>query len=145
MKISAGYVVVKGGKVLLGRPHGEKERWSIFKGNQDHGEHIIDTAARELKEESGIDITTLDLTVDQYSKLIHIYNLKKLDKQVYVYLLELGEGDLKGFKFKCSSKIEDIDAYEIEDYKWFDMGELEDVLFPSQQGLADKLRKIYKK
>ena len=146
MKIAAGYLVKCGDLFLLGRPFGRDNKWTIFKGTQERDESLIQTAIRELKEESGIDILSgkikgLD-SPEQYTRIIHKYIMEKANKIVYVYLLDLPSGALKNFKFRCYTNIEDTDDPEISGYQWFTHHELYDALLLSQKGLAKIARKL---
>lgn len=139
-KISAGYLVKCGDKYLLGRPF-HSVFWSIFKGGQHKGESLIETAKRELKEESGLDIDDLlenkIIGRKDCEKLLLKYDVKK-KKLVYVYLLELPESFLNE-EFFCTSYMEDISIPEVVDYHWFTKKELKNAIFRSQLCVLKKI------
>ena len=59
--VSSGFVILnKREEVLLGRvdAHDPPYQYTVFKGQQEKGESLLDTAIRELQEESGIDVLT---------------------------------------------------------------------------------------
>lgn len=66
-KVGVGVLVVKEQKVLLVRRavDPEKGKWSIPAGYLDRGEDPKETAAREAKEETGLEVT-IDALVDVY-------------------------------------------------------------------------------
>ena len=53
MKTSCGVIVTDGKRLLLGRTTGT-DRWDIPKGGTEEGEKPLDTALRELLEETGL-------------------------------------------------------------------------------------------
>ncbi|MFC6785213.1 NUDIX hydrolase [Halobaculum halobium] len=61
----AGVVVRHGDEVLLGRRDVDPHRglWGVPGGNLEHDEHPADGAARELREETGVDVDPADLTL----------------------------------------------------------------------------------
>lgn len=70
--IGVGVVVLKADKVLLvrrGKPPREG-RWSLPGGRQRLGERVRETAAREVGEESGLDVKVTDL-LDVVDSLTH--------------------------------------------------------------------------
>lgn len=87
MKTSAGFILVDGtGKVLVCHVTGCKH-WDFPKGNIDEGESAIESAKRELKEETGLDFDSLnkiglvDLGVRSYinSKNLNMFILQVSD------------------------------------------------------------------
>lgn len=61
--VGVGAVVWKDGKVLLirrGRPP-RQGSWSLPGGRQELGETVFQTAEREIREETGVDIRILDV------------------------------------------------------------------------------------
>jgi 8-oxo-dGTP diphosphatase len=70
--VAVGVVVWRDGKVLLAQrgKAPRKGRWSIPGGGQELGETLAEAAAREVKEETGIDIEILGL-VDVVDSIRH--------------------------------------------------------------------------
>ena len=78
--ISCGFLVKSvDDRFLLGRATGHPEPycWSVFKGHSRKGETYLETAIRELKEESGIDILKDNMEKYISKDPIHSYSLKK--------------------------------------------------------------------
>jgi ADP-ribose pyrophosphatase YjhB (NUDIX family) len=61
--VGVGGVVIRDGRALLVRRGSEplKGQWSIPGGTLELGETIAEGVARELREETGLDVTVLDL------------------------------------------------------------------------------------
>lgn len=89
-RITCGIILMNKDKAILaGHPTGKgfhKECYDILKGCCDAGEEDIDCAIRELREESGIDLSDkkdkiIDLGIKHYNKTkdIHLF-LYKVDK-----------------------------------------------------------------
>jgi len=140
--VSSGFVVInKRREVLLGKVenHDPPYQWTIFKGGQEGDETLIETAIRELKEETGIDIAADHrLNRNISTNYIYMYQLRK--KDVYLFSVEDTEGVLDNFEFTCDSYWGESQQPEIADYKWVHVDELRDYIFPSQRGLADFLK-----
>lgn len=147
-KISSGFIVRgQDGKFLLGRVRwAGKEAWTFFKGTQEEGESELDTAIRELREESGIDINSDERLNRNISwNPIYFYTIKG-KKDVSLFLLDDVSGALNGFNFKCSSfwKDEKGDSHpEIIEYKWYNLDDLYNVLFKSQRNVVDVLKPMF--
>ena len=138
--ISAGFVVLSKDKsmILLGKAdkYNSNGNWTIFKGQKEDGETLIETAIRELREESGIDIIgDSRLNTNTSSSPFYVFGVN--EKTVYAYLLHDVEEVLKNFKFNCSSF---WDGHpEIVEYKWFSLNEASNSVYPSQKGLIEKI------
>ena len=144
--VSSGFVVKsKCGKYLLGKADGHIGPFcfTIFKGKQEINETLIDTAMRELKEETGIDIAQ-DNRLNKNISTNPIYDYSLRHKDVYVFILTDSEGALDNFPFACSSFWSDGKP-EITDYRWFSLNEMMNFIFPSQRGLVEKLERMEKK
>lgn len=141
--ISSGFIIrCKDGKYLLGKAdsHSEPYCWTVFKGGVETNEALIDTAIRELKEETGIDVIS-DNRLNQNISTNPIYHYSMRHKDVYLYLLSDHSGALDNFEPNCSSYTES-GRPEISEYKRFTIDELESNIFPSQRGIIDMLKKI---
>jgi ADP-ribose pyrophosphatase YjhB (NUDIX family) len=143
--VSAGFIVrSKEGKYLLGKTtkYPKEQCWTVFKGQQEYGESLIATATRELREESGIDILrSMDLQLSQSTSPFFSFAMK--DKDVILYLLNDDKGILGEdvSKFKCSSYWGPNKTPEIEEFKWCSLDEMAKLVFPSQRGLVEHLKK----
>jgi len=142
--VSAGFIVrSQDGKYLIGRTtkYPKDQCWTVFKGQQEYGESLIATATRELKEESGIDILrSVELQLSQSTSPFYTFSMK--DKDVILYLLNDTNGVLKNHEMRCASYWGPNKIPEICEYKWCDLDEMEKLVFPSQRGLVEHLRKV---
>jgi len=142
---AAGVLVRSKGKYLLGKVTGSKvdQAWTIFKGCYDEKDKgFLDTALRELKEESNISVTLDEAKniVSLCAGMAHHYTVKKSNKLVIVYFLDDPSGRLHDVELKCNSFFgKNKDIPEICSYKWFVFDELRDHLLKSQQGLVDTM------
>lgn len=73
--------------------HREKGFWEFPKGHPEEGESPLETACRELKEETGLRLVNL---LEQQSYQMHysfLYQREAVDKTVFYYLGEV-EGEI---------------------------------------------------
>lgn len=61
MRGGAGVRVVDGGRVLCIREARDPERWVLPAGGHEPGESLAETARRETKEETGVDVELTDV------------------------------------------------------------------------------------
>ena len=141
--VSSGFVVInRRGEVLLGMVdnHEPPYQWTFFKGGQEGEESLMETAIRELKEETGIDIAA-DHKLNKYISTNYIYQYSVRQKDVYMFCVEDVEGVLEDFNFACNSYWGDNNKPEIACYKWVNIDDLKQYVFPSQRGLAEFLQR----
>lgn len=110
-----------------------KGHWSFPKGHADKGETKIETAFRELKEETGISKVQLlkkKLTIEEKYKFTSSKGVKILKKVNY-------------FIAEAKSKKVKIDEDEIINYKWctYKAG-LEKITFEESKSVLKKADKI---
>jgi 8-oxo-dGTP pyrophosphatase MutT (NUDIX family) len=132
MKTSCGIVLKHGGKYLLGHTNGGSvpNAWTIFKGVRDAGETEEAAALREFREETGIDLTALGLTIEPLSS----YTMK--DKRVIVFLCEDRAGLTVNQKLVCESMVRP-NYPEIDKFQWFTKEDAHKMVFNSQKYLFD--------
>ena len=127
MIISCGFLIESNGLVLMchatnGRKSAIKDdyRWGIPKGKQDDGEYFIESALRELKEETDLDL--LDTTKFEVSSNYMSVKYKKMEKTLKVFKVVDTSGELLKFPFKCNSYFEWKGKMlpEIDSYIWVD-------------------------
>lgn len=115
-KIGVGAIVIKNGKVLLGKrknAHGDGT-WSFPGGHLEFGESIEDCARRETEEETG-------LIIDNFKKSTFTNDVFEKEGKHYVTLYaiaEISEGEpVVAEPEKC------------EEWKWFDWDNLPSPIF----------------
>jgi len=118
--VVVGSIVVNDNKFLLVQEGQgtEKGLWNQPAGWLDMGEHVIDGALRETKEETGLELEMVGF--------LGIYNLMKPRKGEMNHAIKLI------FAIKALSDQPKFDTNEILDAKWFTLEEVE--------ALGDKLR-----
>lgn len=118
MTISAGIIAYAyyNGEIMffVGHPGGNRnDYWSMLKGQHDEGEELIDTALREFKEESTIDLYKYK------DKLVYLGDVQQSKyKTVHAFALNLEHISSIDPK-KCKSNMADNCPWpEIDKYRW---------------------------
>lgn len=125
---SAGGVVMRqsehGPELVLGRRRHDGRRviWSLPKGTPAGDETPEETAMREVREETGLQVRILDTIGDIHYRFVR--DGRRIDKTVHYYLMEATGGDLAEHD------------HEFEDVRWFDVAEAEALLrFPTERDI----------
>ena len=102
--------------MLLGRRRRERDgaTWSLPKGTPDGDETPEQTALREVREETGLEVRILDSVGEIHYRFVR--GGRRIEKTVHFYLMEVTGGDLAGHD------------HEFEEVRWFDLAEAEVVM-----------------
>lgn len=115
IKVGLGVMVIKDGKVLLGRrkgAHGEGE-YAWPGGHLEYMESIVEAAKREVREETGMEIKNV--------RFLRLLNLKEYAPKHYVDI-----GMMADWK---SGEPKVLEPDRIESWAWYDMDKLPQPLF----------------
>lgn len=130
-------------KFLMAHPGGpyfkNVKNYGFPKGQNEPNESLKETAIREFKEETGLDIDYLRLKTC-------IENVTK-QKNVYYFLYPMDEiwdtSKMHSNQFYLE-KFQDSFP-ELDDYKYVPLENLKDVLFPQDKNLAERLSPLLEK
>ena len=151
MKRSSGILVYKKEnkniKVFLCHPGGpywentHLHSWGIPKGELDENETLKETAIREFKEETNLevdsDIKFLYTKKVSNNKLVTIF-IKEKD-------LDLSKCKSNTFELEWPKDSKTINTYpENDKFEWIDIDEAYDLIFPQQQIFLNKLKELLK-
>ena len=129
---SCGAVVYRkhhGNTEILLIKHLNSGHWSFPKGHIENSENEIETAKREIKEETGIDVI-----IDHTFREIVTYSPRKDTQKVVVYFLG------KAINHQYIPQKE-----EIAEVRWFDIGYASNVLtYDNDKTIVNKARYIIK-
>jgi 8-oxo-dGTP pyrophosphatase MutT (NUDIX family) len=121
-EVSAGGLVIsaenpKQVALISHRNRGGGVDWCIPKGHVELGENYIQTAIREVREETGIH----GKVVEKIGEISYSFKIgpKRIRKTVHHYLLEQVEGELN---------FAGDPTGEVLDVKWFEIASLEEIL-----------------
>jgi 8-oxo-dGTP pyrophosphatase MutT (NUDIX family) len=95
---------------------GDNTYWTFPKGHPEEGESSVDTALRELEEETGINQVTLWGDKEFKSKYQFKYDGDLIKKTVTYYLAKVTQSDFK------------IDESEVREAGWYQLEEAKDRL-----------------
>lgn len=91
--------------------HG-KGHWAFPKGHRDRGEEPLQTAVRELREETGLEIARFVAAPPLSERYFFTWEGQKVDKSVEYYLAEVS-GEVV------------LQVAEVSDYRWLPVKEAE--------------------
>ncbi len=121
-EVSAGGLVISESNPSLIALISHKNRgggldWVIPKGHVELGENYLQTAVREIREETGIESKILE----KIGEISYSFKIgpKRIRKTVHHYLLQQIGGSLNAHSDPTG---------EVVDVQWFDVGTLEEVL-----------------
>ena len=141
VRAGVGVMILKDGKVLLGKRHDDPEKadsmlhgegtWTFPGGKADFQESLLDMAVRELKEETDMDVDPKDLDVFSVTN----------DRVPDNHFVTIG---FLTKKFRGEPKVMEPD--EITDWKWFPLHDLpENMFFPCKKMIQNYMAdEIYK-
>ena len=129
---SCGAIVYRkyhGNLEILLIKHVNSGHWSFPKGHVEAGETEVETALREIKEETGIDVI-----IDPTFRETVTYNPRKDSQKVVVYFI----AKAKNFDYVRQES-------EIAEIKWVDAGCADSVLtYEKDKCIVNKARKVIK-
>lgn len=119
--LSVGTIITDGKYILLGHATGTKN-WDIPKGRQEEGESNIETAERELLEETG-----LSFSRDEFVPLGE-FDFNK-SKNLYLYRIEVDDlkEEIKLSDLKCRSYFEKESGEKILEFDKFMFCKIKDL------------------
>lgn len=135
--VGFGVLMLKDGKVLLGQRHDDADKadselhgegtWTMPGGKLEYGESFEEGAIREVKEETGMDVTTV--------RVIAVNN----DKNEHAHFVTIG---LLAEGFSGEPNVMEPD--EITRWEWFPLDDLPTpMFFPSEKLLRNYREKKY--
>ena len=128
----AGAAIIDGNNRVLLQKRTDKDCWSFPGGVMDLGESFEETAVREVREETGLDVTVQEL-VGVYSKYSDEYH--NGDKSQPVLVL-----------FKCSIIGGDLrcDGDETSELMYFDLNDMPELLNKQHEDMFTDLKEYLK-
>lgn len=134
------YSLTNNGILICHPTNCDDKSWSIPKGIKDFdSESYIDAAKRETREETGLDITKIEL--------FGIYPLSPVEykhgKKILRSFLIITSENLKRVNYKCVSWV-DLKTPEMDDWKVVSTKDITKYCHYTQSSLVNEIEKILK-
>ena len=123
---SYGGVAVRGGDVLVITPAGRRRITALPKGGAHKGETGEQTAGREVREETGVNVDVRERLGD----VSYVYRRggRRIHKTVHFYLCDFVSGST------------DDHDHEVDDARWIALNQArEELSYPGERALIDRL------
>lgn len=127
MKTTCGVFLICNKKLLIGHVTNTQNDWSIPKGLMDPGETELQSALRELKEETNIDASSIN--VIEIDSIYETYHHKK--KRLCAFLA-FTDNEHDAICYSMVKSVE-IPFPEIDCFKWVNYDEALEKIHPTQK------------
>lgn len=107
-----GIIVDESGRFLLAKE--ENGKWELLGGGLNHGEEPIDGLKREIKEETGLDVTRVSKTPKYF------ITSKRLGRDTYMANI-IYEVQLKDLNFIPSNECQELRFFNVDDARLLDL------------------------
>lgn len=126
IETSYGGVTVRGDEVLVITPAGRRRITALPKGGPHRGETAEETAGREVREETGVNVDVREPLGD----VTYVYRRggRRIQKTVHFYLCEFVSGST------------DDHDHEVDDARWIPLEVARDALsYPGERALIERV------
>lgn len=132
IKVGVGVMIKDGNKILLGHRSAkrkdtggiyEPDTWTLPGGKQEYDETVIETAIREIKEETNLDI-----------KNPEVYSVSDdFQSDRHFVTVEMITSDYKG-------KVKIMELEKEDEWKWFDLDDLPENIYSPSKVFIEKYK-----
>lgn len=132
IKVGVGVMIKDGNKILLGHRSAkrkdtggiyEPDTWTLPGGKQEYDETVIETAIREIKEETNLDI-----------KNPEVYSVSDdFQSDRHFVTVEMITSDYKG-------KVKIMEPEKEDEWKWFDLDDLPENIYSPSKVFIEKYK-----
>ena len=139
MQKTCGFFIInENDDILIVHPtYAKKDMWSIPKGRMDRGETELETAYRELKEETNINL------LNYVGRIIPLGTCKYSHRKKVLCGFAFEYDGLITDKLKCNMLVKDKFP-EVDKFKWVSFKKAFTLIHYTQQELLQKYLKLYR-
>ena len=132
IKVGIGVMIKDGNKILLGHRSAkrkdtggifEPDTWTLPGGKQEYDETVIDTAIREVKEETNLDIKNPEVfsVSDDFQPDRHFVTIEMITEDY-------------------SGELKIMEPTKEDDWQWFDLNDLPDNIYSPSRVFIEKYK-----
>ena len=132
IKVGIGVMIKDGNKILLGHRSAkrkdtggifEPDTWTLPGGKQEYDETVIDTAIREVKEETNLDIKNPEVfsVSDDFQPDRHFVTIEMITEEF-------------------SGELKIMEPTKEDDWQWFDLNDLPDNIYSPSRVFIEKYK-----
>ncbi len=137
IKVGVGVMIKDGNKILLGHRSAnrkdtggifEPDTWTLPGGKQEYDETVIETAIREIKEETNLDIKNPEVfsVSDDFQPDRHFVTIEMITEEY-------------------SGELKIMEPTKEDDWQWFDLNDLPNNIYSPSRVFIEKYKEKNKK